>query len=297
MNHSRVSSILVTVLFIVSTTSLFGQKFEPKKRLLDPDTTISSKIMGRDYELYISFPRNYSTKDTVKYPVLYVLDGRHTFPIVKSARETMDWAGELERVIIVAIGSGLDQASWHVNRMYDYTTSKDTATDRSGEKRMGVPKGTIQSGGAEKFLQCITTEIIPYIDAHYKTTKDRGITGHSLGGLFTAYCFLNSKGIFTRFGLNSPSLWWNNSELMNQAESQFSKNETWGIPATKVFVSVGQKEGPQMVPLMIKFSTMLEAKSYKNVSLTWNIFQEETHLSVLPDCLSRTLTVLYGIKK
>jgi predicted alpha/beta superfamily hydrolase len=297
MKRLRLRNLFLTVLLFISSSSLFGQKLQPKEKILEPDTTISSKIMGKDYQLYISFPSNYSTKDTVKYPVLYLLDGRVFFPIIKSAREPMDFGGELEQVIIVGIGSGLDGASWYVNRTYDYTTSKDTVFDRKDEKKLGFPKGTLQSGGAEKFLQCITKEIIPYVETHYKTNRDRGITGHSLGGLFSAYCLLHSKGVFTRYGISSPSLWWNNNEMGNQADSLFSKNETWDIPPVKIFMSVGQKEGPLMVPTMTKFSTQLEEKAYKNVTLTWHVFEDETHLSVIPASLSRTLTVLYGTKK
>ena len=285
MKHSRVQNFLLTLLLFISSTSLFGQKLEPKKRVIEPDTTITSKIMGKDYQLYISFPSGYSIKDTTKYPVLYVLDGGPSFPIFWSAREAMDLGNELEKVIIVGIGCGLDLASWSANRMYDYTPSKDTI------------KGRIQSGGAAKFLQCITSEIIPYVETNYKTTNDRGITGHSLGGLFTTYCLLNSTGVFSRYGINSPSLWWNNDELLNQADSLFIKNKIWDISPVKVFISVGQKEGPQMVPTMVKLSTRLEARAYKNVSLTWHIFQDETHLSVFPASLSKTLTVLYGKKK
>lgn len=297
MKLLRLQNFILTVLLFVSSSSSFGQNFQPKKKILEPDTTILSKTMGKDYQLYLSFPSGYSTKDTVKYPVLYLLDGRQFFPIIKSAREAMDFGGELEQVIIVGIGSGLDGASWYVNRAYDYTTSKDTASDRQDEKELGFPEGTLQSGGAEKFLQCMTKEIIPYVEAHYKTNRDRGIAGHSLGGLFAAYCLLQSKGIFTRYGISSPSLWWNNNEIGNQAELLFSKNETWGIPPVKILMSVGQKEGSLMVPTMTKFSTLLEEKAYKNVTLTWHVFDNETHLSVIPASLSRTLSILYGTKK
>ena len=296
MKHSIVQNFLLTLLLFISSTSLFGQKLEPKKREIEPDTTITSKIMGKDYQLYISFPSGYSTKDTTKYPVLYVLDGRGSFPLFKTLREAMDLGNELEKVIIVGIGRGRDPASWYINRMYDYTPSLDTISDRKSEKQFGFPNGAIKSGGAEKFLKCITTEIIPYVETHYKTTNDRGITGHSLGGLFTTYCLLNSTGVFSRYGINSPSLWWNNDELLNQADSLFTKNKTWDISPVKVFISVGQKEGPSMVPTMVKLSTMLEARAYKNVTLTWHIFQDETHLSVVPTSLSRTLSVLYGKK-
>lgn len=305
MKHSSVRNSLLTLILFISSASLFGQKFEPKKRLLEADTSITSKIMGKDYQLYISFPKGYSTKDSTKYPVLFVLDGQNSFPIFKSARESMDFDKELDSVIIVGIGSGLDFISWGINRTYDYTPSLDTAFDRQyerdGAKQYKLDynsvKGKIQSGGAEKFLQCITTEIIPYIDTHYKTTNDRGITGHSFGGLFTAWCFINTKGIFNKFGINSPSLWWNSEDLLKQAEVMFTKNKTWEIPPTKVFISVGQKEESSMVSGMEKFSKLLEAKGYKNISVTTHPFQGETHGSVVGPSLKRTIAVLYGKKK
>jgi uncharacterized protein len=305
MKHSRVRNFLLTLILFISSASLFGQKFEPKKRLLEADTSITSKIMGKDYQLYISFPKGYSTKDTTKYPVLFVLDGQSSFPVFKSVRESMDIDKELDSLIIVGIGSGLDFVSSAINRTYNYTPSLDTTFDRQferdGAKQYNLDynsvKGKIQSGGAEKFLQCITTEIIPYIDTHYKTTNDRGITGFSFGGLFTAWCFINTKGIFNKFGINSPSLWWNSEDILKQAEVMFTKNKTWEIPPTKVFISVGQKEESKMVSGMEKFSKLLEAKRYKNISVTTHQFQGETHNSAISPSLKRTISILYGKKK
>jgi hypothetical protein len=65
-----------------------------------------------------------------------------------------------------------------------------------------VPKGGLISGGADKFLTSMKTEIVPFVDKNYKTNSDRGIFGHS-GGLFAAYCLVNSDGYFTRFGISS----------------------------------------------------------------------------------------------
>ena len=97
--------------------------------------------------MYISFPSGYSTKDTVKYPVLYVLDGNIYFPLFKSSTEAMDLGNELGKVIIVGIGSGRDLASWYINRTYDYTPSLDTISDRESEKQFGFPNGIIKSVG------------------------------------------------------------------------------------------------------------------------------------------------------
>jgi uncharacterized protein len=253
--------------------------------------------MGKDYQLYISFPESYSASDTItRYPVLYVMDGRQGFPVFDSGRELREPAKELEDVIIVGIGSGLDEISWLVNRDYDFTPSKDTTYEKSIQKYYGLPEGSVQTGGAEKFLQCITEEIIPFVDKHYNTNGDRGITGFSLGGLFTAYCLLNSEGVFTRYSIGSPSLWWNSGELLSSAESFLSKNNPWQKQNTIIFISVGALEGDMMVPPMVKFSSLLESKACPNVTLISHVFDDETHDSVIPAFGSRTLSVLYKKK-
>ncbi len=302
MRHSKLHNFLSTISLFLTHIRLFGQKLEPKRITIDPDTTIVSKIMGKDYQLYLSFPKDYSTTNSIKYPVLYLLDGSSNIALIKSICESMEIAEELEDVLIVGISSGRDEVAMGLTRTNDYTTSKDATWDRQYEKDVAkqykLPynalTGEIQSGGAAKFLQSITTEIIPYIDSQYKTTNDRGISGHSLGGLFTAWCFINTKGIFTRFGINSASLWWKNDEVITQAATFFNSNETLDIPASQIFISVGQREPSNMILGMEKFSTLLESKAYNNVTVTKQKFSGKTHLSVIGPSLRRTLAVLYG---
>ena len=271
--------LIISILFSFSG-NLFGQKLEPKKRILEVDHTISSKIMKRDYQLYISFPASYSLKDTISYPVLYVLDGKPMFSIIDGTRVNLDFENKIEDVIIIGIGSGLDEQSWQVNRTFEYTPSQDSNVK-------------LQSGGAELFLECIKTEIIPFVDNHYKTNSDNGILGHSLGGLFVSYCFLNATDSFSRYGISSPSLMWKDNEILNQAELLFAKNISWDIPFTKMFISVGGEEEQEMVSGMIKFSTLLIDRNYKNLELSRNTFDNETHLSVISSMISRTLSFLY----
>jgi predicted alpha/beta superfamily hydrolase len=297
--------VITTILLFICSTIAFGQKLAPKERILAPDQTITSTITGKDYQLYLSFPKNYSTKDSITYPVLYVLDGMNASRIISGIRPLMHVGNQLEDVIIVGIGSGLDPLSWYNNRYNDYTTSvsipkDETIRDKANGlwgKKFDVPKGNFKSGGAAKFLKIIKTEIAPYLDKNYKTNADRGITGHSLGGLFTAYCLVNSDGYFTRFGINSPALWWDNEKLLNQAVAQFTENKIWDLPQTKVFISVGDQEDSFMVPTMTKFSKYLEDSNYENIDLKWKIFDGENHISVIPASLSKTIYTLYGKDK
>ena len=275
--------IITAVLFLIFSNSMFSQKLEPKKRITEPDHTITSDITGKDYQLYLSFPKSYTTKDTISYPILYVMDGQINFSTIRGMRTLFDLGPLIEDVIIVGIGT----SNWKVNRYQDFTPSVDTSED---EER----KGTFKSGGAAKFLESIKTEITPFLDKNYKTNADRGITGHSLGGLFTAYCLVNSDGYFTRFGINSPSLWWDTEKVLNQAVAQFTENKIWDLPQTKVFISVGDREGSSMVPTMMKFSKYLEDSNYENIDLKWKIFDEENHISVVPTSLNKTIYTLYG---
>lgn len=297
MNTTKpINLVLTIILFLIFSNPLFSQKLEPKERLIEPDHTINSEIMGRDYQLYISFPLSYSAKDTISYPVLYVLDGMRDFNFFYQPNVFLGLNGKTEEVIIVGIGSGIEPKTGLRYRGYDYTPTPniDTIRVREFEKKRDLPEGTVKNGGAAKFLEVIKTEIIPFVDKNYKTNTDRGITGHSLGGLFTAYCFLNSDGYFTRFGINSPSLWWNEEELLEQAILIFSENKTWDIPPTKVYISVGGKEEKtSMAPTMTKFSSYLQDAEYENIDLNWHIFDNETHPSVIPISLRQTIIELY----
>jgi len=286
--------LCAALLFLMLSNTLFSQKLEPKVRTLEPDHTIHSKIVNRDYQLYMSFPRDYSTKDTISYPVLYVLDGRSNFEWFRQEHIRLSQSGKIKDIIIVGIGSGLDWASNGLNRILDYTTSSDTINDRNTEKQYNAPRGLVQSGGAANFLKIIKTEVIPFVDKHYITNTDRGISGHSFGGLFTAFTFINSDGFFIRFGINSPSLWWKNNELLDQAVLQFTEHKSWDIPPTEVFISVGGKEKFNMVTTMVKFSLSLEKGNYENIDLSWHIFDNESHSSVVRPSLTRTLLTLYG---
>jgi predicted alpha/beta superfamily hydrolase len=282
------------ILLLICCSSLFGQKIEPKERITKPDHTITSNITEKEYKLEISFPQSYSTKDSISYPVLYVVDGSLTLPSLRAAQKIMWNSKKYEQVIIVGISSAIDISSWKIDRAQDYTPSIDTLAQKKIEKSLKLPEGSLVIGEAAKFLDCIKTEIIPFIDKSYKTNTDRGIAGHSLGGLFTAYCLVNSDGYFTRFGISSPTLTWDNEKLLNQAVTQFNENKTWDLPQTKVFISVGGEDYPNYLYCFVKFYTTLERSDYQNINLQWQIFEKEKHMSIIPASMSRILSVLYG---
>ncbi|WP_336517396.1 alpha/beta hydrolase [Pollutibacter soli] len=257
---------------------------------------IKSKVNGVNYHLYVSLPKYYSANDTTHYPVLYMLDGGAGFPIAHSTRFLLDLSNEIQDVIIVAIEYEWERslAPWFINRTRDYTPTRDTSFEKNAIARSFGVTSSLVSGGAPAFLDIIKTEIIPFIEKTYKTNRDRGISGHSFGGLFAGYCLLNGTDTFNKFGINSPSFWWNSREMFT-VEKRFSEGRT-SLPA-QVFMSVGSREGQMMNSSMKDFADSLASRKYLNLALTTFVFEGETHVSVVPAMTSRTLKVLYGRRR
>ena len=293
--------LTVFLLFLaVSAFELMGQTSSIPVINQKQEHILKSKINGTTYHLNVSLPQHYSTKDTTHYPVLYLLDGGFSFPIAHSARNALDIFGELKHLIIVGIEYDWEQSltPWTTNRWKDYTPTKDANYDSIFIKwyglSFGLPEGSLLSGGGPVFLNVIRKEIIPFIDKEYKTTTDRGISGQSFGGLFAGYCLFSAPDLFNKFGINSPSFWWDKKEMFKMEKTFSEHNQSLGV---QVFMSAGSLEGESMTPVMTAFADSLRSRNYKGLKLTTYIFEGETHMSVMPAMISRTLRVLYGVKK
>jgi hypothetical protein len=290
--NSDISSLIFCVIVFLSTATLFGQDKSNNLMATTKEHIIKSSFNNKFYQLYISLPKNYSTNDTIHYPVLYVLDGKFSFTSFHSIREVLDLGKEIKDVIIVAIDArSQTDADWFADRYNDFTPSSIPQSDTQWSKMMNIPAGKLKSGGSELFLSTLQNDIIPFIDKHYKSTADLGLSGHSLGGLFAGYCLMKKPDLFKRYGINSPSFWWNNNEILS-LENSFAKQGK-SISAN-VFFSAGALEGGMMIAPMTAFTNSLKTHDYKGLTMISQIFEGETHLSVVPACSSRTLKVLYG---
>lgn len=253
---------------------------------------VKSNFNTKTYELKIALPKKYREQDSLRYPVLYVLDGKYSFQSMSSIREGLDLGKEIKDIIIVSVEAvHSTENEWFANRHNDYTPSCVPQADTLWSKILNIPDGKLRSGGASNFLSTLEYDLIPLIDSLYKTTPDRGLSGHSLGGLFAGYCLLKKPHLFKRYGINSPSFWWNNSEML-QNEVLFSNSNT--ELQAKVFFSAGSAEDILLRTAFTSFTNAVKSRNYKGLTMNVKIFDGETHLSVVPACSSRTLKVLYG---
>jgi predicted alpha/beta superfamily hydrolase len=159
-------------------------------------------------DVYVYVPAEYTRLKNKTYSVLYMHDGQNLFDPARaflgqtwkaeSALNQLISQGLMEPIIVVAI----DNTKL---RTFEYTHDQDASEEQHG-------------GGADGYLNLITRELKPRIDASWRTKKDRnstGIMGSSLGGLVSLYAGLSYNKTFGRIGALSPSIWWNEQSIMS----------------------------------------------------------------------------------
>ena len=104
-------------------------------------------------------------------------------------------SGKIPEMILVGIQN--------TNRTRDLTPTK---TERAG------------SGGGEKFLEFVATEIMPLVEKTYRTQPYRVFAGHSLGGLMVVYASSARPTLFDGYIAASPVLHWDKNFPIRRAE-------------------------------------------------------------------------------
>ncbi len=237
---------------------------------------IHSSHVSQEYSISIGLPPTYANPNT-RFPVLYILDGNVEFPLMKSICELL-WLGrEISEAILVGIGyptSNLDE-------MLPLRTRDLTPTARG--------PGT---GGAEAFLLFIHHELIPFVDRDYRTDPGLGIMfGDSRGGLFALYALFSAPGLFHRYLIVSPSIWWDERAVF-ELERNYAKQHS-DLTAL-VCMSAGALENKRMVANVIKLRRALRTRQYPSLTLAVHILQGETHYSVIPAAVCRGLKTILG---
>lgn len=249
----------------------------------------NSKINGLPYRISVALPFTYSPEDTAHYPVMYVLDGDPNLPLAALIQWNMTYDNEVPKMILVGVGYQAPNFMGTVAyRALDYTPVRD---DRADSEMTANHHRKMVSGGAATFPRVMQEEIFPYIESHYRVTADRALAGHSFGGLFAAYVLFARPGLFGRYLISSPSLDWAGGAIARDEAHYFAGGHR-DLPA-RVFLSAGGSEPDVMVPDVKKLAAVLQGRGYRGLELTSRIFDDETHLSVIPFAFSRGIRVLY----
>jgi predicted alpha/beta superfamily hydrolase len=184
--------------------------------------TLKSKVLGEERIVLVRTPAAYDAGEE-RFPVLYMTDGADQLGHTASTIEFLARKGRMPEMIVVAITN--------TDRGRDLTPTK--LKDEGGKERAS-------SGGADKFLTFIETELIPQIEKTYRTRPYRAFAGHSLGGLFAMHAFATRNDLFNAYIAVSPSLWWDN-EFVIRETAEFLKGRK--DLTERLFITLGNEQG------------------------------------------------------
>jgi len=270
---------------------------------------LRSEHVGDEFKIFVG---HCGGSEDAAPVTLYVTDANGLFSSTVDIVRLMQLSAHLPPILVVGIGYRMGALAETVAaRTRDFTPTPDPLIARIS------PAVTVM-GGAERFLAFIRDELQPWVRARYRVdADDSAYFGHSLGGLFGTYVLLTQPSAFRKYGIGSPSLWWDD-DMMFEYEVAYAKTHD-DLPA-QAFFSVGafenhdgrQREASRlpsderakaalryidMVADTERMVASLRARQYPNLDIAGVVLPDEFHITVAHVNLSRSLRYLFGAPK
>ncbi len=216
------------------------------------EATIESTVLNEERNIRIYFPRDYHSSD-IRYPVLYLLDGGTHFQHAVSAVNFLKVHDKTPDMIIVAI--------INVDRNRDFSPVHD--------------EGALTSGGAEKFLEFVSDELVANMDRDFRTSGFNILMGHSLGGTFATYALFTKPEIFDAYIAISPYLQFADNYLVNKSLESLKPYEDKG---KYFYMTVGNE--PDYYQALDAFSSAMKLRTEGTVDFKYDKMLSEDHSTV-----------------
>ena len=236
-----------------------GARAQPAPPPPTHDTfAIASRALGESRTVHVHTPAAYAGGRT-PLPVLYMPDGGldEDFPHVVATVDSLVARGAIRPVIVVGIPN--------TQRRRDLTGPTRVARDSTIAPRVG---------GSAAFRRFIREELVPAVEGRYRTTRERGIVGESLAGLFVVETFLTDPSLFTHYVAFDPSLWWDGGALVDSAGARL----TGGGFAGRTLYLAGSKD--DVDDRTAKFAAALRAAGPRGLAWAYVPRPDLTHATI-----------------
>jgi len=250
------------VLFIFLTSQASAQLPKLYNHISNDVHLIHSQVLNQDRQVYIHVPQLDSADINKALPVLYLLDGENHFHILSAYIEYLSHWHVIPPIIVAGI--------INVDRVKDLTPT-NSLINFDGK----VDSNYKTSGGNEPFFNFIQQELMPYMEANYKTGPVKIFAGHSFGGITVINCMLMHPDMFDAYIAISPSLWFGNKYLLRLAEQKLP-----GVSLTdkKFFYSNGNEDGSFRDDLL-RFDKLVTRDSLKTFEHEYKYYPSEDHMT------------------
>lgn len=216
--------------------------------------TLASKVLGEERTLLVSVPEGYG-RSTRRYPVLYLTDAETQFLHTSATAAFLARNGFMPDVIVVGVVN--------TDRVRDLSPSRDPQFPTSG--------------GADRFLDFLEKELVPFVEAGYRTAPFRIFAGHSAGGNFAFHAMRVRPELFQAVVAVSPWLVWDKRKELALLAPFLAGD---GVKTRALFFTSGD-EGREMKEVLEAVTSALKTSAAKGLRWGSASFPAENHGSVV----------------
>ena len=152
--------------------------------VVDESFELDSEALGETRTLWAHLPADYPDAPDARYPVLIVLDARTRAGHTAEAADLLARIGAAPPTLVVGV--------------------QNTPGTRDA---VFTPPGLTEGARADALLAFIEGELLPDLDARYRTDGTVLLAGNSRGGLFATWALTQRPDLFDAVFAFSPSLW------------------------------------------------------------------------------------------
>lgn len=263
---------------------------------------IRSKIMGRDFEIFVSLPAR-RPRDGNEYPAVFALDANTTWSCVMETTARMSAANEMEDVISIGIGTPRSEGdiSFGLRRFEEFSPPASDAAFANPLGRFFISifamfgrNAREHFGLAPEFHRFLSEELLPKLAQVLPIDLSRlFLLGHSAAGTYIAYEAAQASTPFKAFGAFSPGVAISDSWMLKRDGGLAKTGKVRDI-----LVTIGGDEKANAfntlagIPQSERYAS--EVKGDASCSVEYLCLDNETHSSVFPRALAFFLSRMLG---
>ena len=267
----------VGLFLLVSTAGICHANHDEKSKVeVNPFGQIyslTSKVLEEERQFIVKLPAGYHQQKQQNFPVVYVLDGEKHFTHLGSmiSHFSANRLADMPPAILVGI--------INTKRTRDYTPKKQT-----GAIDTLLSLVQPETGGVDRFLNFIETELVTHINQRYRTSGFNLLIGHSFGGLVALEALRTKPKLFNGYVMLDPSLWYDYPNYLNRLKDSLDEVQ----PHAAVYMATAgrlKKSNHKKVQLTIQaqreLAAFLKQKTPSPLHLIHDNYLDENHGSLV----------------
>ncbi len=232
--------LFILVLWLVSFFSLSGEPI-----IIGETITIDSKILMKKASLNIRLPSSYQALTNKRYPVLFSLGSDTDFAATAGTMQSLSHNQEYPMPDTILVSLSTDTAVSFIQR--------------------GVK--------SEDFINFLETDVIPYIDKHYRSQPFRILASGERFGQAPLYAFIHKTELFQAYFAISPWIK-DGSGLVNEFETFLKSNKD-----ISAFLWLSSGGETRVAPNYHKLLSILQQHAPENLEWKSAQFNQNTNMS------------------